>query len=216
MPTAPRAPSSSTPPPARSSTSSRTSAPTRMGDRGGSRRRSCPRRATAGRTSQFVDAGAIKDTYVLDYEWDVDEAGTGVVSWGLVKATVLKAMNGSYTLAAKGSSTDVTYRLAVDLNIPHAGMLKAQGGEGHRRHRTAGAEEARRGLTARDRPLHLGEGRRRQDHYGGGRARSGPPAPALAPWSCLYDAAPRRRARRRPRRGRYGGRAARGGAAPPC
>ena len=24
-----------------------------------------------------VDAGAIKDTYVLDYEWDVDEEGTG-------------------------------------------------------------------------------------------------------------------------------------------
>ena len=71
-----------------------------------------------------VDAGAIKDTYVLDYEWDVDEEGTGVVSWGLVKATVLKAMNGSYTLVAKGSSTDVTYRLAVDLNIPMLGMLK--------------------------------------------------------------------------------------------
>ena len=47
-----------------------------------------------------VDAGAIKDTYVLEYEWDVDEDGTGVVSWGLVRATVLKAMNGSYTLAA--------------------------------------------------------------------------------------------------------------------
>ncbi len=33
-------------------------------------------------------------------------------------------MNGSYTLVAKGSSTDVTYRLAVDLNIPMLGMLK--------------------------------------------------------------------------------------------
>ena len=74
---------------------------------------------------EFVmDAGAIKDTYVLDYEWDVDERGTGVVSWGLVKATVLRAMNGSYTLVAKGSSTDVTYRLAVDLTIPMLGMLK--------------------------------------------------------------------------------------------
>ena len=71
-----------------------------------------------------LDAGAIKDTYVLDYEWDVDERGTGVVSWGLVKATVLRAMNGSYTLVAKGSGTDVTYRLAVDLTIPMLGMLK--------------------------------------------------------------------------------------------
>ena len=71
-----------------------------------------------------VDAGAIKDTYVLDYQWDVDEEGTGVVSWGLVKATVLKAMNGSYTLASRGAGTDVTYRLAVDLTIPMLGMLK--------------------------------------------------------------------------------------------
>ena len=76
------------------------------------------------RVEFVVDAGAIKDTYVLDYEWDVDEEGTGVVSWGLVKATVLQAMNGSYTLVAKGSGTDVTYRLEVDLNIPMLGMLK--------------------------------------------------------------------------------------------
>jgi hypothetical protein len=74
---------------------------------------------------EFVlDAGVIKDTYVLDYEWDVDDAGTGVVSWSLVKATVLRAMNGSYTLASNGSGTDVTYRLAVDLTIPMLGMLK--------------------------------------------------------------------------------------------
>ena len=71
-----------------------------------------------------LDAGVIKDTYVLDYEWEVDEDGTGVVSWSLVKATVLKSMNGSYTLAASGPATTVTYRLAVDLNMPMLGMLK--------------------------------------------------------------------------------------------
>jgi ribosome-associated toxin RatA of RatAB toxin-antitoxin module len=72
-----------------------------------------------------LDAGAIKDTYVLDYEWDVQNNGTGVVSWSLVDATVLKAMNGSYTLAAKGKDeTTVTYRLAVDVKIPMLGMLK--------------------------------------------------------------------------------------------
>jgi len=72
-----------------------------------------------------LDAGAIKDTYVLDYEWDVHEDGTGVVSWSLVEATVLKAMNGSYTLAAQGGEgTTVTYRLAVDVKIPMLGMLK--------------------------------------------------------------------------------------------
>ena len=72
-----------------------------------------------------LDAGAIKDTYVLDYEWDVVEDGTGVVSWSLVSAQVLKAMNGSYTLAAQGKdATTVTYRLAVDVKIPMLGMLK--------------------------------------------------------------------------------------------
>lgn len=74
---------------------------------------------------EFVlDAGVIKDTYTLDYDWEVEEDGTGVVSWSLVKASVLKAMNGSYTLVQEGDGTRVTYRLAVDLNIPMLGMLK--------------------------------------------------------------------------------------------
>ncbi|WP_374969418.1 SRPBCC family protein [Terrabacter sp. BE26] len=74
-----------------------------------------------------LDAGAIKDTYVLDYEWDVVEDGTGVVSWSLVSGQVLKAMNGSYTLAGDGGAgggTKVTYRLAVDVKIPMIGLLK--------------------------------------------------------------------------------------------
>jgi ribosome-associated toxin RatA of RatAB toxin-antitoxin module len=71
-----------------------------------------------------LDAGAIKDTYVLDYDWDVVEDGTGVVSWSLVSATVLKTMNGSYTLAAEGDRTRVTYRLTVDVKIPMIGLLK--------------------------------------------------------------------------------------------
>ena len=79
----------------------------------------------ADRVQFTLDAGAIKDTYVLDYEWDVRENGTGVVSWQLVEATVLKAMNGSYTLAAKDrDETTVTYRLAVDVKIPMLGVLK--------------------------------------------------------------------------------------------
>ena len=71
-----------------------------------------------------LSAGAIKDTYVLEYDWDVAEDGTGVVSWHLVTAQVLKAMNGSYTLEGDGASTAVTYRLAVDVKIPMLGMLK--------------------------------------------------------------------------------------------
>jgi ribosome-associated toxin RatA of RatAB toxin-antitoxin module len=71
-----------------------------------------------------LDAGAIKDTYVLDYEWDVVEDGTGVVSWSLVSAQVLKSMDGSYTLVAQGAGTKVTYRLSVDVKIPMIGLLK--------------------------------------------------------------------------------------------
>lgn len=79
-----------------------------------------------------LSAGAIKDTYVLEYDWDVAEDGTGVVSWHLVHAQVMKAMNGSYTLedattANAGEdipSTAVTYRLSVDVKIPMLGILK--------------------------------------------------------------------------------------------
>jgi Polyketide cyclase / dehydrase and lipid transport len=77
---------------------------------------------------EFTLAGAIKDTYVLAYDWDVAEDRTGVVSWNLVSAPisahVLKALNGSYTLKAAGTGTSVTYRLSVDVKIPMFGMLK--------------------------------------------------------------------------------------------
>jgi ribosome-associated toxin RatA of RatAB toxin-antitoxin module len=69
-------------------------------------------------------AGAIRDTYVLDYTWDVDELGTGTLSWGLVESTVLKALDGAYTLTADKGGTDVRYSLAVDLRIPMLGMLR--------------------------------------------------------------------------------------------
>ena len=78
----------------------------------------------ADRVEFTLDAGVLKDTYTLDYEWDIADDGTGVVSWGLVKASVLKAMDGSYTLAADRAGPRVTYRLAVDLTIPMLGLLK--------------------------------------------------------------------------------------------
>jgi ribosome-associated toxin RatA of RatAB toxin-antitoxin module len=72
-----------------------------------------------------LDAGVLKDTYTLSYEWDVDEDGAGTVSWTLVEATVLKAMDGAYRLrSAAGGGTDVTYTLAVDLRVPMLGMLR--------------------------------------------------------------------------------------------
>ncbi len=71
-----------------------------------------------------LDAGAIKDQYVLEYDWAVAGDGTGVVSWHLVRASLLKGLTGSYTLEQVGAGTRVTYDLEVDLTIPMLGMLK--------------------------------------------------------------------------------------------
>ena len=71
--------------------------------------------------ARFVmDAGVLKDEYVLEYDW----SDTGV-DWKLVgKSTVQKSQVGSYALADKGGSTEVTYRLAVDISMPMLGMFK--------------------------------------------------------------------------------------------
>jgi uncharacterized membrane protein len=68
-----------------------------------------------------MDAGAIKDSYTLDYTWAPDGRS---VSWTLVKGQIQKAQDGSYRLAGRADSTTVTYSLAVDLNIPMIGMLR--------------------------------------------------------------------------------------------
>ncbi len=67
-----------------------------------------------------LDAGAVKDEYVLDYTWDDDRA----VSWTLVKGQMQKRQEGSYTLEETGGRTEVTYRIAIDLSIPMLGMIK--------------------------------------------------------------------------------------------
>jgi ribosome-associated toxin RatA of RatAB toxin-antitoxin module len=80
-----------------------------------------------GRGSQVrfvLDAGAIRDTYVLEYTWDFAEDGTGTLSWALVESTVLKALDGAYVLSEVAGGTDVRYSLAVDLRIPMLGMLR--------------------------------------------------------------------------------------------
>jgi uncharacterized membrane protein len=79
---------------------------------------------SAGRAERVrftMDAGAIKDSYTLDYTWAPDGRS---VSWTLVKGQIQKAQDGSYALAGRGDSTTVTYSLAVDLNIPMIGMLR--------------------------------------------------------------------------------------------
>jgi Polyketide cyclase / dehydrase and lipid transport len=73
-----------------------------------------------------LDAGLIKDVYVLDYVWSDDGL---TVAWELVEGQIQKAQHGSYVLAplpsaAAATSTKVTYSLAVDLAIPMIGMIK--------------------------------------------------------------------------------------------
>lgn len=78
----------------------------------------------ADRVRFTIESSGLKDTYSLDYDWDVVEDGTGVVSWSLVEASVLKAMDGSYTLVEADGGTDLTYDLAVDVKLPMISALK--------------------------------------------------------------------------------------------
>ena len=78
-----------------------------------------PRRASKVRFT--LDAGVVKDTYVLGYDWDGD-AG---VHWHLAeRGSVISAMDGGYLLADRSGATEATYELTVDLRIPMPGLLK--------------------------------------------------------------------------------------------
>jgi len=70
--------------------------------------------------SFVLDAGVLKDEYTLAYDWQGDDR----VDWHLVKGKALKSQDGSYVLQDSGGGTEVTYQLAVDLNIPMLGMFK--------------------------------------------------------------------------------------------
>jgi ribosome-associated toxin RatA of RatAB toxin-antitoxin module len=74
----------------------------------------------ARRVHFVLDAGAVKDDYVLDYTWDGDRA----VSWNLVKGQMQKRQEGSYTLTERDGATEVTYAITIDLSIPMLGMIK--------------------------------------------------------------------------------------------
>ena len=76
-----------------------------------------------GRATQVhfvLDAGAVKDDYVLDYTWDGDRS----VRWTLVRGQMQKRQDGSYTLVDTGGRTEVTYTITIDLSIPMLGMIK--------------------------------------------------------------------------------------------
>ena len=74
------------------------------------------------KTARLVlDAAVLKDTMVLTYVWPSDRAS---VTWSLVSSSLLRSLEGAYRLTPKGSGTEVTYELSVDLIIPMIGLLK--------------------------------------------------------------------------------------------
>ena len=99
-------------------------------------------RNSGGRATAFrftLDAGMIKDGYVLGYDWD----GDAQVHWNLTEAgSMISEMTGGYTLAERGDGTEVTYDLAVGIKVPMIGMLK-------RRAEKAIIDTALKGLKSR-------------------------------------------------------------------
>ena len=74
----------------------------------------------ARRVHFVLDAGAVKDDYVLDYTWDGDRE----VSWTLVTGQMQTRREGSYTLTERDGATEVVYAITIDLSIPMLGMIK--------------------------------------------------------------------------------------------
>jgi ribosome-associated toxin RatA of RatAB toxin-antitoxin module len=71
-----------------------------------------------------LDVSPIKDEYTLVYDWH----GDSHVTWSLVEGKMLKALDGAYVLRELAvGTTEVTYRLALDVSIPLIGMLKRKG-----------------------------------------------------------------------------------------
>lgn len=70
-----------------------------------------------------LDAGIIKDKYLLGYTWRDDDE----VRWELVeRGSMISDMSGAYLLKDEpgGGGTSVTYELAVGLAVPMIGMMR--------------------------------------------------------------------------------------------
>src|SRR3954469_9625448 len=74
----------------------------------------------ARRVHFVLDAGAVKDDYVLDYTWDGDRR----VAWTRVKGQMQKRQDGPCTLGETDGRTEVTYSIPIALSIPMLGMIK--------------------------------------------------------------------------------------------
>ena len=86
--------------------------------RGAGRR---PRRAGLLRPRRLPDQGRV-------HAAPTTGTATAQVTWTLVEGKMLRALDGAYVLAPRGDgTTEVTYRLALDVSIPLIGMLKRKG-----------------------------------------------------------------------------------------
>ena len=71
-----------------------------------------------------LDVPPISDTYTLGYVWDDSRA----VTWTLVESALLRSLDGAYEVhALADGTTEVSYRLQLDLMVPVIGMLKRKG-----------------------------------------------------------------------------------------
>ncbi len=75
----------------------------------------------ADQVKYVMDAGLLKDTYELAYEWARDGMS---VTWSLVSGTLQRSQVGSYRLKPVGDGTEVTYSLTVEPAIPLIGPLR--------------------------------------------------------------------------------------------
>lgn len=96
-----------------------------------------------------LDAGLVRDSYTLAYDWDGDAA----VSWQLAEpGSVIAEMTGAYQLAELDAGSEVNYELTVDVRMPVPGLLK-------RKAEKMIIDTALRGLKARAESRTDGEGR---------------------------------------------------------
>lgn len=69
-----------------------------------------------------IDAGPLKDRVTLEYDWS---GAPDKISFSLMDADLLTAMEGSYLLTAVDEGrTDVRYELHVDLSMPIPAIMR--------------------------------------------------------------------------------------------
>lgn len=77
-------------------------------------------RATSATIS--IDAGMMRDRVTLEYDWS---QAPQRLSFTLIDADLLTAMDGTYTITAQDEdTTEVTYELHVDLSMPIPAMMR--------------------------------------------------------------------------------------------